>query len=100
VVDFPPTYHELWLQASMCHGNPVAEGINRPIPALLRRKLESRPPAEGGRVLAQTGYRWAVFHHSMPGPAFSDVEAGLLPCKSRETSAWAIYDLHCAASSW
>lgn len=71
VVDFPPSHAELWLHASICHGHPVAEGINNPIPLKLQRALShagSRPLP----VFQAFGYRYLVFHGQAPRADFGD----------------------------
>lgn len=98
VVDAPPNRHELGMYASICHGRPVAEGINRPLGRDARRALD-RGPAEGPARLRKLGYRWFVVHHP-PGVAlgpggFDDVIARLAGCKTLETPGVTIYDLEC-----
>jgi hypothetical protein len=89
VVDLPPTFHELWLQGSICHRRSVAEGINRPVPPAAHRALNR---SDAGPELARQGYRWLVVHRTLPGAD----RAPPLPCRvSSSTDAVDIYDLSC-----
>lgn len=96
VVDVPPTFHELWLYASIHHRHPVAEGINRPLPVPVRRALERGEPRLGASLRAM-GYRWLVVHGSI-APMDADDRAPAVPgCEAATGERFVVYDLDCAA---
>jgi len=66
VIDVPGTHGEFWLYAATCHGNPVAEGINRPIVLRTQRNLNRNGIDQGLRTLRLAGYRYLVFHLEVP----------------------------------
>lgn len=95
VIDLPGTYHELWVSAALCHGHPVAEGINRPFTQKALRALETGPD-KAPAALRKLGFRWAIFHHP-PGvrlsPSdFADLREHLGPPRL-ETGSLSVYDL-------
>jgi hypothetical protein len=95
VLDLPGTYHELWVAASLCHGHPVAEGINRPFTQKALRALEAGP-SRAPAALRKLGYRWVVFHHP-PGVTFGPSDFGDLRERLgepyRSTASLTVFDL-------
>ncbi len=70
VYDAPSGGHELWLHASVCHGRPVASGINRPSSRYLHALFQERAGADPERrlsILRQLGFRYIVAHPTAPG---------------------------------
>jgi hypothetical protein len=98
VLDLPPTAHELDLRGALCHGQPVAGAINRPIPPSLGRGLG--PP--GRRQLrallsraADLGFAHAVVHRGFSDPALEAESARLPACVVAETDSVRVVDLGC-----
>ena len=89
VFDVPTTYHELGLLAATCHGQPVAEGINRP-PQL------RAPPEFAAELLGNAGFRYLVVHRTLPHPDLADLTGR---CLVHDSDALRIYDLSCDRSA-
>ena len=66
VIDVPGTHGEFWLYSAICHGNPVAEGINMPIVLRTQRNLNRKGVERGLKTLRLAGYRYLVFHLEVP----------------------------------
>lgn len=100
VVDFPPTHAELWLFASTCHGRPVAEGINNPLPKSVR-KVTYRGHADALPALRGFGFRYFVFHGRAPRAEmkeFQDLARHGAPCVvARNDQGVLVVDLACAS---
>jgi hypothetical protein len=98
VLDWPPTAHELGMVASLCHGRPVADAINRPIPPALGRQLGA--PGRSGDAQVRTaahalGFRWLAVRPVLAPEAHADVPA---ECRVTETPDLLLIDMACATT--
>lgn len=65
VLNLPLSHHEEWLLGQTCHGRPIAQGINKPVPKRVRRAID-RPGPTAFEGLRQMGFRYVVLHPGGP----------------------------------
>jgi len=99
VLDLPPTFHELGMLTSVCHNNPVAEGINRPLPPSVRDRFHSLGPVLALPSAHAQGYRWALFHQSLPHQQYRDLLPENSRCEVARNEQAVLVDLECLARS-
>ncbi len=79
VFNLPLSHHEEWLLGQTCHGRPIAQGINKPVPKRVRRAIDNPGPSSLGR-LDEMGYRYVLLHLDGPpgdAPMKPDAAEGL-----------------------